>query len=284
MRQPSRVARLQLDGVELYYEDSGGAGPPVVFAHGLLFSGTLFRFQVEALRAAYRCITFDFRGQGRSQVTRDGYDMETLTGDASALIERLRASPCHFVGLSMGGFVGMRLALRRAGLLRSLCLVNSSADAEPFWNKPRYTLMAAVAPWLGLRPLVRPVMKILFGRSFLRDPSLASLRDSLRDELLRLDVNGNIRALRGVLGRPSILAQLSAIRTPTLVLSGEEDVAIPGNRARRTAERIPGARSAVIPRAGHSSTLEQPEAVTAALREFFASVDRTSSPLSGETR
>ena len=270
------MPRLQVDGADLYYEDTGGPGPPVVFAHGLLFSGTLFRFQVEALRASYRCITFDFRGQGRTQVTPGGYDMDTLTRDASALIEGLRASPCHFVGLSMGGFIGLRLALRRPAFLRSLCLLNSSADAEPIRNRPKYALMAVAARLLGLRPLVRPVMKILFGRTFQRDPLRASFRDSLRDELLGMDVDGNLRALQGVLRRPSVLREVSAVRTPTLVLAGEEDVAVSPKRARRTADRIPGARWAVISGAGHSSTLESPDAVTAALREFFASVDQGS--------
>ena len=57
------------------------------------------------------------------------------------------------------------------------------------------------------------------------------------------------------------------------VVSGEEDVAVRPERSRRTAERIPGARFVLLPRAGHTSSLEQPEAVTAALRDFFASGD-----------
>lgn len=275
------MPRLQLDDVDLYYEDTGGAGPPVVFAHGLLFSTTLFRFQIEALRAAYRCIAFDFRGQGRTQVTSSGYDMDTLTGDASALIERLRVSPCHFVGLSMGGFVGLRLALRRPELLRSLSLFNSAGDAEPIWNRPKYAVMGTVSRWFGLRPLIGPVTNILFGRSFRRDPARASLRDSLREELLGIDVHGNARALRGVLSRPSLLGELSSIRTPTLVVAGEEDVAVSPERARRTAERIPRARSVVIAGAGHSSALEHPEAVTAVLRDFFSSVDKASGVRAG---
>ncbi|TMA21242.1 MAG: alpha/beta hydrolase, partial [Deltaproteobacteria bacterium] len=113
------MPRIQVDGAELQYEDSGGPGEPVVFAHGLLWSTTLFRFQVEALRGEYRCIAFDFRGQGKSQVTGTGYDMDTLAHDAEQIIEKLGAAPCHFLGLSMGGFIGMRLAARRPELLRS---------------------------------------------------------------------------------------------------------------------------------------------------------------------
>ena len=132
---------LQVNGAELFYDERGSGSETVVFAHGLLFDGRMFDAQVAALSGRFRCLTFDFRGQGRSAVTPDGYDMDTLADDAAALIEALGASPCHFVGLSMGGFVGLRLASRRPELLRSLALVDSSADPEPADNLPRYRLL-----------------------------------------------------------------------------------------------------------------------------------------------
>ena len=265
------MPRMQVEGAELHYEDTGGSGTPVVFAHGLLWSGAMYRFQVEALRGAHRCISFDFRGQGRSPIADSGYDMDTLARDAARLIEKLGAAPCHFVGLSMGGFIGMRLALRRPELLRSLSLLETAADPEPVLNKPKYALMALITRTFGTRPLLKPIMKIMFGHTFLRDPAKAGLRESLKGELLANDVRGSALALRGVLERQGLMDELRSIRTPTLVLSGEEDVAVRPERSRRTAEGIPGARFVLLPRAGHTSSLEQPEAVTAVLKEFFAS-------------
>jgi pimeloyl-ACP methyl ester carboxylesterase len=61
--------------------------------------------QVAHLRARRRCIAYDHRGQGQSPASATAYDMETLYADAAALIEKLGAAPCHFVGLSMGGSV-----------------------------------------------------------------------------------------------------------------------------------------------------------------------------------
>ncbi|MBF6592693.1 MAG: alpha/beta hydrolase [Ktedonobacterales bacterium] len=98
-----------VNGARLYYEEHGAGPETILFAHGLLWSGRMFDAQVAALRDRYRCVTFDFRGQGQSEVTRGGYDMETLTEDTAALIATLGAAPCHFAGLSMGGFVGLRL-------------------------------------------------------------------------------------------------------------------------------------------------------------------------------
>ena len=153
---------LAVDGLELHYEERG-QGVPVVFSHGLLWSGAMFDAQVEALSPRFRCIAYDHRGQGRSASSPAAYDMERLTSDAAVLIEKLGAGPCHFVGLSMGGFVGMRLAARRPELLRSLTLVETAADGEPRLNVPKYRALMLVSRAFGFRPVVGPVMKIMFG-------------------------------------------------------------------------------------------------------------------------
>jgi len=259
--------------IRLHVEDTGGSGPAVVFSHGLLWSTKMWRFQIAALRDRYRCIAWDHRGQGKSEVTASGYDMDTLTEDARGLIEALDVAPVHFVGLSMGGFVGMRLAARRPELLRSLALIETAADAEPKRNIPKYLAMSALTRVLGVRPFVPTVMRIMFGRTFLRDPARMELRKGLERELAGNDLTGMRRALWGVISRqPVASAELARIRQPTLVLSGEEDVAVPGARSARLASAIAGARFMRIPRAGHSSSLEEPEAVTRALLEHWERV------------
>jgi len=99
-----------------------------------------------------------------------------------------------------------------------------------------------------------------------------AMRRDLRGQLLANDRTGTPRAVGGVIWRKGVEDMLPRIEAPTLVLSGEEDVAVTPARSRRTAEAIRSARFQTIPRAGHSSSLENPEAVTAALRQFFAEV------------
>lgn len=263
------MPRIRVNGAELHYEQRGAGDETIVFAHGLLWSGRMFEPQVRRLAERYRCITFDFRGQGRSEVTRGGYDMETLTEDAAALIGAVGAAPCHFVGLSMGGFVGMRLALRYPALLRSLVLLDTSADAEPRENVPRYRALGLVARWLGMRLVAGPVMKIMFGEPFLRDPGRRAEREALRRQLLGNDRVGSTRAVRAVVDRAGVHDQLQRIRHPTLVAVGERDVATVPDKARRIHGRIAGSELVVIPRAGHTATLEEPEAVTEAIVDFL---------------
>ena len=96
------MPKIRINGADIHYEERGSGEETIVFAHGFLFSGRMFNPQVEALADRYRCITYDHRGQGQSEVTKDGYDIDSLTEDARALIEVLDLAPCHFLGLSMG--------------------------------------------------------------------------------------------------------------------------------------------------------------------------------------
>ncbi|MSP59716.1 MAG: alpha/beta fold hydrolase [Myxococcales bacterium] len=268
------MPEIAIAGTTVHYEDTGGSGDAIVFAHGFLWSGAMYRPQVEALRTRYRCVTFDFRGQGQSQVAARGYDLETLTDDAARLIEAIGCAPCHFVGLSMGGFVGLRLALGRPDLLRSLTLIASAADREPRRNLPKYLAMAAVARLIGVAPLARPVMKIMFGSAFLEDPARASERAEMKRQLVANDRVGASRALGGVIGRRAVEGELGRVNLPTLVLSGEDDRAIVPARSRRMADAIPGARFVLLPRAGHTSTIEEPAEVNRHLVAFLDGIAR----------
>jgi pimeloyl-ACP methyl ester carboxylesterase len=258
-----------INGAQIHYQETGAGPETIVFSHGLLMSGEMFGEQAKALGKRYRCICYDHRGQGRSEVTESGYDMDSLTADAAALIRELGAAPCHFAGLSMGGFIGMRLAIHHPELLKSLILMDTSADPEPEQNKGPYRRLAFVGRWLGFRPVLKPVMKIMFGRTFLADPKRESERNQWKNHLLKLGRIGTSRAAHGVIDRAGVYQQLGQIRTPTLVLVGDEDVATVPAKAERLHAAIAGSRLVVIPGAGHSSSIEQPVLVTKAIEDFL---------------
>jgi 3-oxoadipate enol-lactonase len=195
---------ISVNGVALYYEEHGTGPQTIVFAHGLLWSCRMFGAQVALFKERYRCVAFDFRGQGQNEVTRSGYDIETLFEDVVALIEQLGCAPCHFLGLSMGGLSGLRLAARRPELLRSLILLGTSADPEPSENAAKYRQLTFVARWFGLGLVVDRVIPVMFGRAFLTDPA----RDQeLREWRGRMSGNhrlGVTRATTGVITRQGI--------------------------------------------------------------------------------
>jgi 3-oxoadipate enol-lactonase len=270
----SEMPDVTINGARIHYEERGQGPETIVFAHGLLWSGRMFRAQVAAFSDRYRCVTFDFRGQGESEVTADGYDMDTLAEDAAGLIAALDLAPCHFAGLSMGGFIGMRLAARRPELLRSLILMETSADPEPAENIPKYRRLLMAARWVGLRPLAGQVMPIMFGATFMRDPLRAAERREWQGYLAANNRAGIIRATDGVITRKPISDELGAITLPTLIIIGDEDTATTPDHSARMRDAISGAQLVPVPRAGHTSSVEEPAAVTAAMEAFLAGLPR----------
>ncbi|HEY7417151.1 MAG TPA: alpha/beta hydrolase, partial [Ktedonobacteraceae bacterium] len=263
------MPRIRVNGVELYYEEHGSGSETIFFSHGLLMNCHMFADQISMLQDRYRCIAFDHRGQGQSEITRDGYDMDTLYEDAAQLIETLGGAPCHFVGLSMGGFVGLRLAIRRPDLLKSLLLLETSADPEPSENIPRYKLFAFVARWTGPSMVGSQIMKIMFGRKFLNDPARAEQRNEWLRRLSSNNRIGSVRATYGILNRQGIYDEIGKISIPTLIIVGDQDVATPLPKAQRLHEAIPNSQLVIIPGAGHSSTIEEPAAINAAINDFL---------------
>ena len=112
-------------------------------------------------------------------------------------------------------------------------------------------------------------MPIMFGRTFLNDPQRSAER---REMVARISANDRVgisRATRGVIDREGVYEHLGSIRVPTLIIVGDEDTGTRPEKARRMNAAIPGSRLVEIPRAGHTSTLEQPDAVTGALTRFL---------------
>jgi len=264
------MARIEVNGVSLHYEEHGNGAETILFVHGLLFDHHMFDAQVEALSADYRCIAFDLRGQGQSEVTRTGYDMDNLTRDTLALIAALNCGPVHFVGLSMGGFIGMRLAIHHAGLLRSVTLLDTSADAEPKENVPRYRLLAYTGWLIGFGPLTGQLLPIMFAKDTLADAAQQDMLTYWKKRLTGNNRSGSVRATMGVIKRDAVYQDLGKITTPTLIAVGEQDVATTLAKSQRIQQAIGHSKLVIIPGAGHSSSIEKPQEVTAAIRTFLA--------------
>jgi pimeloyl-ACP methyl ester carboxylesterase len=259
------MPKIKINGVNLNYTDTGSGKETILFSHGLLMSGNMFAKQIEYFSKNYRCIAYDHRGQAGSEVGQTGYDMDTLADDAAKLIEELNAGPCHFVGLSMGGFIGLRLAIHKPALLKSLTLLDTSAGAEPAESAKKYKTLNFIARWFGLRIVTSKVMPILFGKTFMRDPARSEEREYWSKHISSHDKKGITRAVSGVIERAGVYGLLSKIHIPTLVIVGDEDVATPPAKGKRIADAISGARFEIIENAGHSSSIEQPGAVNTAI-------------------
>ncbi|MET7770507.1 alpha/beta fold hydrolase [Nocardia sp. NPDC005366] len=271
---------VTVDGIPIAYSDTGvPAGRPdattIVFGHGLLFGGWMFRAQMTVLRGQYRCIALDWRGQGDTAPTAGGYDMDTLTRDAIGVIRTLGIAPVHWVGLSMGGFVGQRIAARHGELLRSLSLLDTSCAAEDPGKIGEYKRLALAFRLLGPGPIRGSIASHLFGRAFLADPANKPVIDEWAARLRHGDRAAVRRAVLGVAERAPIEREIMGITVPTQVVVGADDVATPPARSERIAELIPSARLHILPNCGHTSSLEQPARITVLLQNFLEFVDNS---------
>ena len=265
------------NGIDLNYVESGHGAQTVVFAHGLLLDQHMFEAQRQALDARYRVIAYDHRGQGDSAPAAGGYDMDSLTEDTVDLIRATGSAPCHFIGLSMGGFVGMRLAARYPELVRSLTLLSTSASPEAMLQRVRYRAMQAVLALFGPGPLISQMLPVMFGQSFLQDPARAAVRERWIHHVQSLP-RRVVGPVSGVIGRVGVVDELKYIRCPTLVLTGDEDHTTPSAEAERIVAHIAGARLVRLPGCGHTSSIEAADAVSQALAEFLTGVDGLTAP------
>lgn len=263
---------IKINNADIYYEDSAPDDqqkPVMVFAHGLLWSSRMYHKQVEYFQEDYRCIAFDFRGQGQSQITKSGYDMDALTEDTLELLSTLNITKCHFVGLSMGGFIAQRIAIKRPELLLSLIMLETSADPEDPELAPQYRKLMTAIRWLGMKRVSKKVMPIMFGSTFLEDKSRKAEKKEWLGMLQGNRKSGVTKATLALIERKGTYEQLGEITTPTLIIVGDEDAATPYSKSERIHFAISGSKLAVIKGAGHTSTVEEPEQVNTVISKFL---------------
>jgi len=259
---------IHVNDVELFYTEQGSGDQTIVFGHGLLMDNSMWDFVAPQFAGEYRVICFDFRGQGQSGDPGTGFEIDNLVSDTAELIRALCKQPVHYVGLSMGGMVGMPLAARHPELLRSLVLLDTSAQAEPRHNKNKYAVMTFIVKVFGIKSLVSRTLPLMFGKSTMRDTAKRELVRHWKQKLLVLRKN-ILGPISGVTRRRDISDELAKIVCPTLIMVGEEDRTTPVSCACHIHSHIGRSELQIISQCGHSSALEKPEQVVAAMKAFY---------------
>jgi len=274
------MPNLIVEHQRLYYETAGDGAETILFSHGMMWDHRMFEKQIAALSSDFRCVAYDHPGQGGSSVPvgTDEVSIEFATDCAIELIEQLDLAPCHFVGLSMGGFVGMRIAARRPELLTSLTLMATSPEAEEPGSARFMGLLATMIRTLGMGLMSRGAAKQLFSESTRTDPARATtLAEGLA--ILSDRPRSLYKAVNGVRRRAACDDLLAKIDVPTAVVHGTEDVVFPVETSRALASQISKASFHEVPRTGHSLCFEDPETVNQVLSDFVRSNSNKSEPL-----
>ncbi len=247
--------------------DVVGSGPCVVMTHSFLCDRSMFRAQVAALQTRYRVINVDLRGHGESGDSTQPFTLYDLVDDVLAVLDGEKVDHAVWAGLSIGGFLSMRAALRHPDRVRALVLMNTDAGAESAFKSFKYSVLRWGLKALGPGPIVPSLLPIFLGKTTLR--TRPELREEVRRKFLAMRVPSIAEGVRTLCTRDDIRGELRRIRCPTLVIAGEEDQPLPPPHSEQIAGSIPGAELVVVPKCGHLSSLEAPEEVTRALIAFL---------------
>jgi len=254
---------LEVNGAQMHYELSGPASSPVLmFSNSLGTNLTMWTPQVEALGQRYRILRYDTRGHGQSAATPGPYKISQLADDASGLLDRLGVEKVSFCGLSMGGMIGMTLALRVPERIRKvvLCCTAPKLGSAETWN----ARIASVRNG-GMAAVTDAVLERWY-----TTPFRAAAPDAIRwtkQMLLSTPPDGyvaNCEAIRD----EDLREAIAGIHIATLILMGKNDPVVPLADGRFMAERIRGARYVELP-AAHISNIEASDLFSKELATFL---------------
>jgi len=249
------------DGFRLYYEDTGGTGPVVMFLHGAGGNHLSWWQQVPAFAEEYRCVTLDQRGFGLSPDVAGGPGPAALATDALALLDHLEIPRAALVAQSMGGWAAVGAAVRAPERCWAVVLANTvghltSAEIAAL----RQRLVAASPPrpavlWhAALGPTFRaaePVRSFLYAQIAGLNTPLAT---DFRDQLQRLTTP---------------VERYAAARVPTMFLTSDEDGLIWPELSEAVHRQVPGSRFERVERAGHSTYFERPDVFNREVAAFL---------------
>lgn len=230
-------------------------GAPLVLSNSLGSTTAMWAPQVPSLAERLRVIRYDHRGHGGSPVPPAPYELDDLGADAVRLLDRLGLERVHWCGLSLGGMVGMWMAINAPERIDRLVLCCTSARLGPpeMWAQRAATVRAD-----GVEAIADAGLERWLTADFRAHEPAATAK--VRAMLVATPDEG-YAACCGVIERMDLLPELDTVRAPTLVIAGRHDPATPPEHAERIVAGIPGARLELVD-AAHLATIEQPRTMS----------------------
>lgn len=259
---------LDRGGVRLAWTEEG-SGVPILLIMGHRYSSGMWYPLKEAMGGRYHLISFDNRGTGQSDAPRRT-SVSEMAADALAVLDAAGVETAHVYGVSMGGGIALEFGLRYPERVRSLILGCTMAKTADIKRKP---------DWL-IRLLYHamPVLKILAKPKFKNGYGDAAPDDRIARDMAVLKTDPFV--LHGVIAQGLAVSAYSvnpdevrALKLPTLVLHGTQDLLVPYEAGKALAEMIPGARLVTFQDIGHNYFIGAGEQANAETEAFIAEVE-----------
>ena len=251
---PPTLAFSRISRLTVHWSTAGRTdGPAIVCGNALGTDHRIWGRVSKLLGDRYRLITYDSRGHGLTDAPDGPYTIAGLADDLLALTGSIGLNRFALVGLSVGGLIAQQVAVRAPERLAALVLCDTAAR---IWSAEAWNARIDAVRKAGLASIADPIMERWFAKSF-RDTRADELA-GWRNLMTRTPANGYIATCEAIRDA-DLTAAVGSIRTPTLVVVGEEDGSTPPALVKATADLIPGARFEIIQGAAHMPCIEQPE-------------------------
>jgi pimeloyl-ACP methyl ester carboxylesterase len=261
-----QVMTREVNGIAIGYQVLG-SGSPLVLING--FASTMDMWNppiLSMLAKRYRIIIFDNRGTGYSSVTNDPFSIPLFARDTLALMDALDIARAHLLGHSMGSCIAQEIALTHPERVDRLILASGTCGGEKMVRmQPEIWETLSDKSGTGL-DLANRMFSVLFPRAWLSGHDPWQYCPDVRETTSEESVARQAEALFSWKGT---FDRLPTIRSPTLVITGMEDVVIPPANAVTLSERIPGARLEQFPGAGHGLMYQYPGEFAKVVQEFL---------------
>lgn len=263
------MSTININGIDLYYEDHG-EGTPLVLIAGLASDSQSWQPIIEELSLHYRVIIFDNRGVGRTKISNSKMSIHDIADDCMALIKYLDLHSVHLLGHSMGGFVVLDCAIRYPHYISKLILASTSA-----LNSERNN--ALFSDWssyrekeMDLELWFRNIFYWIFTKQFFEDKK--GLDDALKFVIeypypqTKMAFTAQVNAIKEF----NCSKSLASIRSKTLAVYGKQDLLFPPTDCSKVLQAIPNVSFSYIDDAAHSIHSEEPERFVAIIQAFLA--------------
>jgi pimeloyl-ACP methyl ester carboxylesterase len=261
------MPKVQVNGIEMYYETKG-AGQPLLLIAGFACDHTIWSQVVAILASEYRVVVFDNRGVGQTAAPDTPCSIRQMAEDAAGLLDAIGLSPVHVAGHSMGGLIAQELALAHPEQIQTLMLLSSCARVDERGK-------AIIESWGELPRLVDPTTGARLSLPWVYTNALFATPGAIEEIIAQIVANPFPPSAQGIYGQSRAISRcdtsgrLGAIDCPTLVLVGSEDILLPVPFAEQLARGIRGAELVVLGKTGHGLLIESPDAVATTLLDFL---------------
>ncbi len=258
---------VDVDSRKIYYERHG-AGPAILFCHGAGSNAATWWQQLPVFAREFTCLTLDFRCFGRSRAPLDEFTFAHFVADVTAILDAEGIDEVTIVGQSLGGMVGLRLALQSPERVAAFvaCDTSFAVDHPVLQDRMAQRVIHGKALSVEQKSLGRDMLE--------QRPDLAALYAQINHynpsayEYATADWNA---AMAGLMTGPDLLAPaaLAGLSCPTLLVVGDEDPLVPVAVFEEFRDLIPGAELHVVRGAGHSAYFEKAEEFNARVLGFL---------------